>query len=111
MPTYYSSNITTYITDCYIIPVFGRGSNEGEKVHSVYKSGTDTLLRMLLSLSDVILALLNRPSLVHWNQSTATKIFCTVLTKSISRVDSSNRFYTLEKEALRSKRGAESVAT
>ena len=49
--------------------------------------------------------------LVHWNQSTATKFFCTVLTKSISRVDSSNRFDTLEKEALRSKRGAESVAT
>ena len=49
--------------------------------------------------------------LVHWNPSTATKFFCTVLTNSISRVDASYRFLTLEKEALRSKRGAESVAT
>ena len=52
-------------------------------------------------------------SLVLWNpkSSTATKILCIVSTKSISRVDASNRFLTLEKEALRSKRGAESVAT
>ena len=51
--------------------------------------------------------------LVLWNpkSNTATKILCTVTTKSISRVDASNRFLTLEKEALRSKRRAESVAT
>ena len=51
--------------------------------------------------------------LVHWNpnSSHSNQVLCTVLTKSISRVDASYRFLTLEKEALRSKRGAESVAT
>ena len=39
------------------------------------------------------------------------KFSCMVLTTIYSRVDAMKRFDTLEKEALRSKRGAESVAT